>query len=65
VLDSFFVVRDYEQRDHGEFRTKRLVLDRYDAMTEAARTGHPYRIILDPHPATAPVTHRESPGGRK
>jgi hypothetical protein len=54
VLDSFFVVRKYEQRDHGEFRTKRLVLDRYDAMAEAARTGHPYQTILDPPPGHGP-----------
>ena len=33
VLDSFFVVRKYEERDHGEFRTKRLVLERYDAIS--------------------------------
>jgi len=26
VLDSFFVLRKYEERDCGEFRTKRLVL---------------------------------------
>jgi hypothetical protein len=54
VLDSFFVVRKYEERDHGEFRTKRLVLDRYDAMTEAARTGHPYQTALDPPPGHGP-----------
>lgn len=54
VLDSFFVVRKYEERDHGEFRTKRLVLDRYDAMAEAARTGHPYQTLLDPPPGRGP-----------
>jgi hypothetical protein len=32
VIDSFFVVRKYEERDHGEFRTKRLVLIAYDAI---------------------------------
>jgi hypothetical protein len=57
VLDSFFVVRKYEERDHGEFRTKRLVLDRYDAMAEAARTGHPYQTILDPPPGHGPRHH--------
>jgi hypothetical protein len=54
VLDSFFVVRKYEQRDHGEFRTKRLVLERYDAMAEAARAGRPYQTILDPPPGHGP-----------
>lgn len=41
VLDSFFVVRKYEERDFGEFRTRRLTLEAYDRMTEAiARGGH-------------------------
>lgn len=39
VLDSFFVVRKYEERDHGEFRTKRLVLDAYDRMAAAITNG--------------------------
>ena len=30
VLDSFPVLCKYEERDHGEFRTRRLVLDYYD-----------------------------------
>jgi hypothetical protein len=54
VLDSFFVVRKYEMRDHGEFRTRRLVLERYDAMSEAIRTGVPYRTPLDPPPGHGP-----------
>jgi hypothetical protein len=54
VLDSFFVVRKYEERDHGEFRTKRLVLAAYDAMTEAARTGVPFFSPLDPPPGQGP-----------
>jgi hypothetical protein len=54
VLDSFPVLRKYEERDHGEFRTKRLVLTEYDAMAEAAHTGVPYRSPLDPPPGDGP-----------
>jgi hypothetical protein len=39
VLDSFFVVRKYEERDFGEFRTKRLVLEAYDRMATAIVNG--------------------------
>lgn len=39
VLDSFPVVRKYDERDHGEYRTRRLVLDAYDRMNEAASGG--------------------------
>ncbi|MGH3562433.1 MAG: Eco57I restriction-modification methylase domain-containing protein, partial [Mycobacterium sp.] len=39
VLDSFFVVRKYEERDFGEYRTRRLVLEAYDRMAEAIASG--------------------------
>ncbi|MDX5962856.1 DNA methyltransferase [Rhodococcus opacus] len=39
VLDSFPVVRKYEERDLGEYRTRRLVLNAYDRMTAAASNG--------------------------
>lgn len=39
VLDSFFVVRKYEERDYGEYRTRRLVLDAYDRMAVATARG--------------------------
>jgi len=54
VLDSFSVLRRYEERDHGEFRTKRLVLAAYDAMTRAAETGAPFVSPLDPPPGHGP-----------
>ena len=39
VLDSFFVLRTHEERDHGEFRSRRLVLDAYDRMAAAIAQG--------------------------
>ncbi|WP_330249307.1 N-6 DNA methylase [Nocardia sp. NBC_00565] len=39
VLDSFTVVRKYEERDFGEYRTRRLVLDAYDRMAAAIAKG--------------------------
>ncbi|ORV46322.1 restriction endonuclease [Mycolicibacter engbaekii] len=39
VLDSFFVVRKYEERDFGEYRTRRLVLEAYDRMAAAIANG--------------------------
>ena len=54
VLESFTVMRMYEERDHGEFRTKRLVLADYDRMAEAAATGVAYESSLDPAPGFGP-----------
>jgi len=51
LLDSFTVLRKYEETDHGEFRTKRIVLEIYDAMQESILTGRPYETRLDPPPA--------------
>ena len=39
VLDSFPFTRKYEERDYGEHRTKRLVLEAYDRMAEAIANG--------------------------
>ncbi|POY04831.1 restriction endonuclease [Mycobacterium kansasii] len=39
VLDSFPVVRKYEERDLGEYKTRRLVLEAYDRMAHAIANG--------------------------
>lgn len=60
VLDSFFVLRKYEENDHGEFRTKRFVLEAYEAMAEARDRravdphAEPYVSPLDPPPGFGP-----------
>lgn len=49
VLDSFPVVRKYEESDFGEYRTKRLVLEAYDRMAEAiANGGKGWKPLADP-----------------
>ncbi|WP_222271976.1 Eco57I restriction-modification methylase domain-containing protein [Modestobacter marinus] len=58
VLESFFVLRKYEERDLGEFRTMREILAAYDAMAEAARSGVPFVSPLDPPPGQGP-RHKE------
>ena len=62
VLDSFFVVRKYEERDLGEYRTRRLVLAAYDAMTAAVVSGQPFSSPLDPPPGHGP-RHPERTAG--
>jgi hypothetical protein len=50
ILDSFPVLRQRDERAHGEYRTKRLVLRRYDAMTASTHLGRAYEPVLDPPP---------------
>ena len=57
LLDSFTVLRKYEERDHGEFRTKRIVLEIYDEMASAKLTGRAYSTRLDPVPADPSCCH--------
>lgn len=59
VLDSFFVIRNYDDRDFGEYRTKRLVLEAYDRMAEAiANGGEGWKPLADP-PAGHGPRHSE------
>jgi N-6 DNA Methylase len=57
LLDSFAVLRKYEERDHGEFRTKRIVLEIYDEMAIAKQTGRAYQTRLNPVPADPSCCH--------
>ena len=57
VVDSFPVLRKYEERDHGEFRTKQLVLAAYDAMAKAKASGTAYQTPLSPPPADISLCH--------
>ena len=54
IMDSFPVVKTKDEQRYGTFRTKELILEIYDAMAEAARTGKPYQTILDPPPGQGP-----------
>ena len=57
VMDTFWVVRDRDVKAHGEYRTKRLILEIYDELAEAIATGRPYQTRLDPPPADPRVAH--------
>ena len=48
ILDTFPVLDQSEERGHGEYRTKRVVLETYDALAAAAAEGIPYRSPLGP-----------------
>ncbi|WP_233346910.1 N-6 DNA methylase [Hyphobacterium sp. CCMP332] len=60
LLNSFKVLRKYEERDHGEFLTKRLVMTTYDAIAEARKSGTIYETPLAPPPADPSLCHNAS-----
>ncbi len=57
LIDTFAVLRKYEERDLGEFRTKRLVLEIYEEMARARASGTAYRTRLSPPPADQSLCH--------
>ena len=48
VLDTFPVLEQSEVRAHGEYRTKRVVLETFDALAAAAAKDIPYDSPLGP-----------------
>jgi hypothetical protein len=46
ILDQFPIVKRRDEERFGEYRTKRLILETYDAMQEAMCTGKPWRPHL-------------------
>lgn len=59
IMDTFPIVKGKDVAAHGEFRTKRVILEVFDAMQRAIDTGKPYRTILDPPPGECP-RHRST-----
>ena len=54
IMETFPIVKRKDEQRYSSFRTKELILDVYDAMAEAVRTGVPYQTILDPPPGHGP-----------
>ena len=50
IMDTFPIVRRKDEEQYGEYRTKRVILEIYDAMQRVIRTGQPYQTLLDPPP---------------
>lgn len=58
IMDAFPIVRRKdEEKYRGDYRTKRLVLEIYDAMQESVRTDRSYQTLLDPPPADLSCSH--------
>jgi hypothetical protein len=57
VMETFPIVRRSDEAAHGEYRTKRVILEIYDRMLQAIESGQPYKTILDPPPADSRCCH--------
>ncbi|WP_344162936.1 Eco57I restriction-modification methylase domain-containing protein [Nocardiopsis rhodophaea] len=50
IMETFTIVKKKDLKAHSSFRTKDTILEIYDAMAKASKTGDPYRTILTPPP---------------
>ncbi len=57
IMDTFRVWREKEEKQCGEFRTKRVILEIYDEMQRAIESGQAYRTRVTPGPADPAVAH--------
>jgi hypothetical protein len=56
------MVRRKDVQKHGEYRTKRVILESYDETTAAMAGGPPYQTRLDPPPGDPRVAHAREAG---
>ena len=54
IMDTFSTVKRRDEAADGEYRTKRMILEAYDAMPTTATSGVPYRSPLRPPPGDGP-----------
>jgi len=57
IMDTFPIVKRKDEEKHGEYRTKRVILEIYDEMTEAMRTETAYKTRLNPPPGPPADEH--------
>jgi hypothetical protein len=58
IMETFPIVKHKDKAQFGEYRTKRVILEIYDAMQNAIDASETYGTLLDPPPADPCVTHK-------
>lgn len=58
IMETFPIVKRKDGEKYREYKTKRVILEIYDEMAEAMRTGKFYQTRLDPPPADPRVAHQ-------
>lgn len=63
-MKTFSIVKRKDEKEYGEYRTKRVILEIYDEMKWAMETGVPYETRLEPSQADAAARHEGKEKGR-
>jgi hypothetical protein len=56
-MDTFPITKRKDEEKWGEYRIRRVILEIYEEMVEAMRTGNPYQTRLDPPPVDPHCCH--------
>ncbi|MDR0959644.1 MAG: hypothetical protein LBM23_04695 [Propionibacteriaceae bacterium] len=48
IMETFPIVKEHDIEEHGEYRTKRLILENFDAMNRAIAGEEPFRSAAEP-----------------
>lgn len=51
IMETFPILKRKDEKQYGEYRTKRVILEVYDELQKAMETGVPYQTWLNPLPA--------------
>jgi len=57
IMDTFQLVKRKDEAKWGDYRTKRVILEVYDALAKSIRSGESYQTPLDPPPADPECRH--------
>jgi hypothetical protein len=57
IMETFPIVKRKDEKQFGDYLTKRIILEIYDEMKRAMETGETYQTRLDPPPADPAIAH--------
>jgi N-6 DNA Methylase len=57
IMETFPIVKRKDEKQYGDYRTKRVILAIYDEIKRAMETGEVYQTRLNPPPADPSVAH--------
>jgi hypothetical protein len=57
IMETFPIVKHEDEKQYGDYRTKRVILEIYDELKQSIGTGEPYRTRLEPPPADPSMAH--------
>jgi hypothetical protein len=65
VMNTFSIVRRKDEKEHEEYRTRRLILERYDALALASSTRNEYQAVIESPPGHSSLWRQRRDDSRR